>query len=194
MYAQARVVVALILCILVTKLHAIDDLQAPIVSSSNPHPLLEPGVCTLGATLECNNDGKSVGMFDVAMLGSDINLVTSSVSPTAKFGSSIKLVNKADPKKALYIGYVSGNRQSQIFKGHASVECYLCHGSAAQDPNERANPCPNSLDENYCVTCSPEKIPCNQVISLTRAQKKGAEARAQETTSLINRLGLAQGK
>ena len=153
-------------------------------------PMIEPGVCTIGNTVECKNDGKSIGMFDVSIAGDWFGWETKSPSPTIKVGSSIKVVNNADPKKAIYLGYQSSNRQSQVVRGPVSLSCYLCNGSSAQDPNQRANPCPNPLDANYCVTCSPEQIPCNKVLSLQRAQAKGAEDRAQDANSIITRLGL----
>jgi len=160
------------------------DLQTSLGTiAADPRQRLQGGVCSLGKTIECQNDGKAIGMFDVAVIP----------QATIKVGSSIAIANKNDPKKRVYMGYVSGNRQSQVFKGKASVECFLCSGSVAQDPNQRANPCPDPLKTNYCAVCDDKNpIPCSDVLTMQQAQASGAEARAQDANSIIRRLGLTE--
>lgn len=158
------------------------DPQPFIQTAANPQPSIEPGVCTLGKTLECKNDGKSVGMFDVSVIP----------QATTQVGSSIAIANKKDPKKRVYLGYQSGNRQSQIFQGPASVACYACSGSGAQDPNMRTNPCLEKGSSNYCVECDPKPVDCRDVLTIQRVQSKGAEGRAASPGSLVSRLGLTE--
>lgn len=179
--------VMILLFILTSRLSAIADLQTNSPIQADPKQLIKPGVCSIGKTIECKNDGKSVGMFDVSVVP----------QVTIKVGSSVALVNKKNPEKRVFLGYNSGNRQSQIFKGDASVACYMCTGSGVQSPNDRGGQlCApgKKLDTNYCIECGDFKYPiaCSDVLTLQRAQAKGAENRAQNTNSIIRVLGLTE--